>query len=426
VKTSLGIKADIKLLCVYEYGTPALMFPKTVLMPADALIAMDDGQAALALRHELTHYKRCDHIASLILSLLNAVYWFDPFVWLAFREMRADMETACDWAVVKATDSAGRRRYAALIADLFAQPQHRQLMLGMARGDAKRIAERRVRGIFMAGRSGKGVKLVSALLAAVLFIACFTTACRPTPANAPVRQKDNAVQANAVPYNKADFPDAYKESYSKNGADITFDAAVELPDSDALPIYDISPAVFTQEQVDTIVNAIFGDQQMYEPAKVTKSQLEPAYLEAVAALNDKKANPDQYENTLEYYQDEADRLKEEMENAPEADSLVPIDRMLKTISQGTQYYSGRGDLGKDEMALIRINNSINDPDLGNYSYMEFINGSTYMDMSTLIPVMQDNGPVKLKITKEEAIQKPMMRCAVWGLITWITLRGLQE
>ncbi len=239
----------------------------------------------------------------------------------------------------------------------------------------------------------------------ILLITFTVTACQPTPESAIVRQKDGEIQlqANAVPYNKADFPDTYKDSYSKNGADITFDAAVKTPDSDALLTYDISPAPFTQAQVDTIIKALFGDTQMYEPAQVTKSQLEPAYLEALSALNDKKANPDQYENTLEYYQGEVDHLKQEMENAPETDNLVPIDRTLKTNLQGTQYYSGRGDLGKDEMAMIMINNYTDYPDLGDHSFLEFRNGNKYMGMSHYYSDIQDKGPSNLKTTKEEAI-----------------------
>ena len=150
-------------------------------MPLDALAAMNNEQTRYALRHELTHFKRGDHIVSILLSLLNAVYWFNPFVWLAFRQMRMDMETACDGAVVKRLDDKGRNRYAALIVSLFAQPVHRQIVLGMAQADARKVAEQRIRGIFMRGTSKRSVKLTAALMAAILLMTCFTTACQPTP-----------------------------------------------------------------------------------------------------------------------------------------------------------------------------------------------------------------------------------------------------
>jgi bla regulator protein BlaR1 len=101
VKKEIGIKTKIKLVCQYEYGSPALLFPRTILIPMDVLASMSDEQIKNCLRHECMHYKRFDHVMSLLLTLLNAVYWFNPFMWLASRVIRKDMETACDSAVVK-------------------------------------------------------------------------------------------------------------------------------------------------------------------------------------------------------------------------------------------------------------------------------------------------------------------------------------
>ena len=70
------------------------MLPRTILMPVDTLVAMNDEQVKFALRHELMHYKHRDHLMCLLLSVLNAVHWFNPFAWLAFRQMRSDMEVS--------------------------------------------------------------------------------------------------------------------------------------------------------------------------------------------------------------------------------------------------------------------------------------------------------------------------------------------
>ncbi len=195
MKAEMNIKARLKLVCQYEYGTPALLLPRTVLMPVDTLIAMDDEQIRFALRHELTHYRRGDHIACLLMSVLNAVYWFNPLVWLAFRQMRADMEIACDGAVVKALDVPQKSRYASLIVGLFAQTERRQLVLGLAQGNAKKIAEQRVRGIFKQAKSHASVKFISAFAVVLLLVTCFTTACQPTPEKAVVVNKgDNHLE----------------------------------------------------------------------------------------------------------------------------------------------------------------------------------------------------------------------------------------
>ena len=53
------------------------------------------------LLHELQHYKHKDAIASYLMNLAGVVYWFNPLVWFALREMRNDREVACDTSVLK-------------------------------------------------------------------------------------------------------------------------------------------------------------------------------------------------------------------------------------------------------------------------------------------------------------------------------------
>lgn len=53
------------------------------------------------LLHELQHYKHHDAIASYLMNLAVVVYWFNPLVWYALKEMRNDREVACDTSVLK-------------------------------------------------------------------------------------------------------------------------------------------------------------------------------------------------------------------------------------------------------------------------------------------------------------------------------------
>lgn len=53
------------------------------------------------LLHELQHYKHHDSIGNFLMNLAKVVYWFNPFVWYALREMRNDREVACDTSVLK-------------------------------------------------------------------------------------------------------------------------------------------------------------------------------------------------------------------------------------------------------------------------------------------------------------------------------------
>ena len=199
VKGELGVKSNIRLLCLYEYGTPALLFPSTILMPVDALAAMNAEQVKFALRHELTHFKRGDQFMNVLLSLLHAIYWFNPIVWIAFRLMRSDMETACDSMVTRRLNKTEKNEYANLILSLFSQPTHKQIVLGMAEANTRKVAEQRIRGIFMQKSSKPVVKFVSIATVLILMVGCFTTACVPKQAETVPAVSAFAKDAAAAP-----------------------------------------------------------------------------------------------------------------------------------------------------------------------------------------------------------------------------------
>ena len=404
-KKDLDIEKKIKVSMHDWLNSPSLsttLRPR-LLLPA-GVAEMDHQQIEFAVRHELTHFKRKDHLVNLFLILLRCIYWFNPIVWLAFPKIQEDMETVCDASITSHLKKKERTCYINTMIELSCRDLRCVLGMGIRKG--RKTLEKRVRGIFMKKQTKPSVRIVAILLVCVMLVTCFTTACQPTPETPAVIGKNEETAQNAVPYNEIDFPDTYRDSYSKNGAEIIFEATVDVPDSETLPAYEVSPAMFSQDQVDTVIKGLFGEQQMYEPAQVTKTDLEPAYVQALADLKNKQEHPDQYENTVEYYQERADELKEQIENAPDTDTLKPVDRKLKkgSGSQVSEYYSGRGDLGKDEMATLSIMND-RDGQMGDISFLWLTNGNRYADMSSHYPDVQDNGPLNLKISKDTAVQK---------------------
>ncbi len=53
------------------------------------------------LLHELAHLKRGDPLALWAAQWVKALHWFNPLVWLTFRQLRVDQERACDDAVLR-------------------------------------------------------------------------------------------------------------------------------------------------------------------------------------------------------------------------------------------------------------------------------------------------------------------------------------
>ncbi|MDQ7862459.1 M56 family metallopeptidase [Peribacillus frigoritolerans] len=61
--------------------------------------------------HELNHYKNKDLLTNYVILFYQIIYWFNPLVWLAFREMRLDREIACDTSVLQLLDDHSISEY---------------------------------------------------------------------------------------------------------------------------------------------------------------------------------------------------------------------------------------------------------------------------------------------------------------------------
>ena len=108
----IGLMRPVQLL-----KTPRLSMPVTcglmnaaILLPADAdQWPLDRRQVVLI--HELAHVKRRDCLTQLFAQIACSLYWFNPLVWLASRQLRIERERACDDQVIhigtKASDYAG-------------------------------------------------------------------------------------------------------------------------------------------------------------------------------------------------------------------------------------------------------------------------------------------------------------------------------
>ena len=71
-----------------------------IYLPIHLISDYHESDMRYMLLHELQHYKHLDAIASYLMNLTGVVYWFNPLVWYALKEMRNDREVACDTSVL--------------------------------------------------------------------------------------------------------------------------------------------------------------------------------------------------------------------------------------------------------------------------------------------------------------------------------------
>ncbi len=84
-----------------------------VLKPVIYLPAgMEKEEQRYVAAHENYHRQRKDHIVKIIVFVITALHWFNPFVWLAYALFCRDMEISCDEAVLARTGKDIKKNYA--------------------------------------------------------------------------------------------------------------------------------------------------------------------------------------------------------------------------------------------------------------------------------------------------------------------------
>jgi beta-lactamase regulating signal transducer with metallopeptidase domain len=71
-----------------------------ILLPASALEWSPD-RIDVVLRHEIAHITRGDWPMLIAASLVRAIHWFNPIVWIGHRRLRQESEQACDDLVLE-------------------------------------------------------------------------------------------------------------------------------------------------------------------------------------------------------------------------------------------------------------------------------------------------------------------------------------
>jgi beta-lactamase regulating signal transducer with metallopeptidase domain len=111
----LGIASSIDIArCAFPEAPAVLrIFRPVVVLPADGCDDLSDQELESLLRHECANVARHDNAIARIESLVAALFWFHPLIWIAQRIAAVERERACDEAV--ASDADERKTYLAAL-----------------------------------------------------------------------------------------------------------------------------------------------------------------------------------------------------------------------------------------------------------------------------------------------------------------------
>ncbi len=138
---------------------PMLLLPKAEL---------HENQLACVLSHEMTHFNRQDILYKWLVTLVKCLHWFNPIVYFLAKQISIDCELSCDAAVVKDLGVAQRGEYMQTILALLIHGSSRQIPLTTAMTGNKETLKRRFMMIKNVKEIGKPIRILSAVLAAVL------------------------------------------------------------------------------------------------------------------------------------------------------------------------------------------------------------------------------------------------------------------
>ncbi len=426
VQRELGIRANVPLVCQFGLNSPGILFPACVLMPMELLASMDDEQIKNTLRHELVHYKRGDPFVSIVLSLLNAFYWFNPIVWIAVRQIRADMETLCDSIVVDQMSARQKGDYATLILDLFSRSNYRQVVLGMAYGKSKAVVEKRIKGVFMRNRSQLSAKLICITLSLVMLAGCFTTACVPAKQAASDNRTSGAVEAQTLAADptsttpeptptpapevisplakKLGIPTPWRYAEWSTDKELLLNGnlSVTLPNVDAVPIASVTCRDVTMDDLMNTVHAFFGNDDVkfiYAPedTKEYAEQFLPLFQKIYDGIQD-GTNPNKDPKYEKAVKDQLDTYLEMIQSAPSAAEKREV---------ALEFVAGTNDFGDPTMRFRGVTERDGTPYLVRASYSATASAININELVENRPLYYNGSrrsePEGVSLSKEQAI-----------------------
>lgn len=156
--------------------TPFLCgFFKPVLVIPESMEETIDEKVLL---HEMLHRKHHDVLVNFALHLLQALHWFNPFVYWLCRIIRNDSEALCDQRVLEKLEGEEKRAYGMLLLDMADSRYASRIGTTSMANGAKNI-KTRIRRIVDFGRAPKGAAFAAACITVLLSLASVSFAYEP-------------------------------------------------------------------------------------------------------------------------------------------------------------------------------------------------------------------------------------------------------
>ena len=99
----LGIhrKVQVYFCKLAETAETSKFFKPVILLPVSLISQLSPQQIETILVHELYHIRRNDYLTNICISCFRAIFYFNPFAHLFYKELARERELACDDGVLE-------------------------------------------------------------------------------------------------------------------------------------------------------------------------------------------------------------------------------------------------------------------------------------------------------------------------------------
>lgn len=113
----LNVKRTIPLKKSNDFTAPMLVgiFRPVIYVPYRDI---SSEELTMIFMHELTHYKRRDLWYKWFSLIVNAIHWFNPFIYIAVKNINEACELSCDESVTRDMTDAEKKLYMRTIIGL--------------------------------------------------------------------------------------------------------------------------------------------------------------------------------------------------------------------------------------------------------------------------------------------------------------------
>lgn len=96
LKSHPVLKESVYVESPITYG----LFRAYTIIPTDCANKLSQNEMKHIFLHELSHIKHKDNQINILVCIAKVIYWFNPLVWIGTKEMKLDLEIACDMSVL--------------------------------------------------------------------------------------------------------------------------------------------------------------------------------------------------------------------------------------------------------------------------------------------------------------------------------------